>query len=212
MSPMIAVTLCALFVTGLLYAEQRENAGLKRLFKPAASLAFIAAGIAAGAMDTPFGQWILAGLILCALGDVLLIPASQKTFLAGMGAFAAGHAAYIGAFLTGGAVFGAPAIIALLAGALLAVWLVMRLRRNLGSFLAPIVIYSAIISVMTAASLAHWTAAPSPDSVRLAIAAAAFAVSDVSVAEDRFGKASFINRLWGLPLYYGAQCLFAISV
>ena len=49
-------------------------------------------------------------------------------------------------------------------------------------------------------------------SARLALAAAGFALSDVSVARDRFGRESFLNRLWGLPLYYGAQCLFAVSV
>jgi hypothetical protein len=42
-------------------------------------------------------------------------------------------------------------------------------------------------------------------------AAVAFYLSDVSVARDRFVAPGFDNRIWGLPLYYGAQLLFALS-
>jgi hypothetical protein len=43
-----------------------------------------------------------------------------------------------------------------------------------------------------------------------AIGAIAFAASDLSVARDRFVKPSFVNVLWGLPVYYGAQIIIAI--
>jgi hypothetical protein len=39
----------------------------------------------------------------------------------------------------------------------------------------------------------------------------AFAASDVSVARDRFVREDFLNRAWGLPLYYGGQLLIALS-
>jgi hypothetical protein len=42
-------------------------------------------------------------------------------------------------------------------------------------------------------------------------AAVAFYISDVSVARDRFVAPGFGNRIWGLPLYYAAQLLFALS-
>ena len=42
-------------------------------------------------------------------------------------------------------------------------------------------------------------------------AAVAFYLSDVSVARDRFVAPGFGNRIWGLPLYYAAQLLFALS-
>ena len=41
-------------------------------------------------------------------------------------------------------------------------------------------------------------------------AAVAFYLSDVSVARDRFVAPGFGNRIWGLPLYYAAQLLFAL--
>lgn len=212
MSPTFFLALCAAFVAVLLYAEQGDRESLKRVFKPAASLAFILAGLAAGALQSSFGQAVLAGLALCALGDILLIPKSGGSFLAGMGAFAAGHVAYIAAFLIGGVALGVPALLAALAAASLGGGLAIWLWRDLGKFRGPVVGYSIIIGFMAAASIAHWAFEPSQSSLQLAVAAAGFAISDIAVARDRFRKTEFLNRLWGLPLYYAAQCLFAISV
>lgn len=209
---MVFVGLCGALVGGLLYAERRESVRLKSVFKPAASLAFILAGIAAGAPDSAFGRAILAGLVLCAAGDVLLIARAPRSFLAGMGAFAAGHAAYVAAFLIGGVAVTPAAIGAALAAAVFAIGLLAWLWRDLKAFRGPVIFYSLIISVMVAASVGHWSAAPSRESAQLALAAAGFAVSDLSVARDQFRARAFFNRLWGLPLYYASQCLFAISV
>ena len=38
-----------------------------------------------------------------------------------------------------------------------------------------------------------------------------FYLSDLAVARDRFVSPGFANALWGLPLYYVAQLLFAYS-
>jgi len=46
----------------------------------------------------------------------------------------------------------------------------------------------------------------------LAIAALMFAASDVSVARNRFVARKIVNKVWGLPLYYAAQLLFATSI
>lgn len=208
----VLIAVCAGSVGGLLFAEARDAPMLKRIFKPAASIAFVLLALASGAMQSPFGLAILGGLVLCAIGDILLIPKGAATFLAGMGAFAAGHAAYIGAFAVGGVEF---SLAALAGGAVVAaagMILVSTLWRTLGSFRAPVIAYTVIIAVMVAAAMAHFTAAPGPEAGILVAAAAGFAVSDISVALDRFGKAAFINRLWGLPLYYAAQILFALSV
>jgi hypothetical protein len=42
--------------------------------------------------------------------------------------------------------------------------------------------------------------------------ALSFYVSDVFVARQRFIKTEFLNRLVGLPLYYGGQFMLAFSV
>jgi len=212
MSPTIFVSLCAAAVAGLLFAEHSDRAFLKRVFKPAASAFFILAGLAAGALETPSGQAILAGLAFCALGDVLLLPKTENTFLAGMGAFGVGHGAYFVSFLTGGAVLSPEAVAAFVSTAALSIGLIFALRSGLGAMLTPVTVYALVISIMVAGGVAHWSSARTVDSAALAVAAAGFALSDVSVARDRFGGGGFINRAWGLPLYYAAQCLFAVSV
>jgi uncharacterized membrane protein YhhN len=73
---------------------------------------------------------------------------------------------------------------------------------------APVAAYIVVISVMVAGSVG----AAAGDAPALVVpAAAAFYVSDVFVARDRFAAPGFINRLLGLPLYYSAQVLFALS-
>jgi uncharacterized membrane protein YhhN len=73
---------------------------------------------------------------------------------------------------------------------------------------APVTAYVSVISMMVAAAIG--THATSPAFPLLA-GAIAFCVSDVSVARDRFVEPSFVNRAWGLPLYYVAQLLLAAS-
>jgi uncharacterized membrane protein YhhN len=212
MNPMIFVILCFVCVAGLVSAERKDRDDLRRLFKPAASICFVLAGVAAGGLGGGFGQTIVTGLVYCAIGDILLVPKSGRWFLAGMTAFALGHAAYIAAFLTGGYLVTPAVTGGALAAAAFSGGLVLWLWRDLGRFRLPVIGYSIIISAMVAASIAHWAAHPSPASATLILAAAGFALSDLSVARDRFRKPEFINRLWGLPLYYAAQCLFAVSI
>lgn len=212
MTPIFFVFVCALAVIGLLLAERRENARLRGIFKPAASLAFVLAAVAAGALESAMGTMLLAGLILSALGDLFLIPRSDRLFLAGMAAFGLGHLAYSSAFVIGGFVFGYEGAIA--AGVTLAAGLFFLgpLRRTMGNLSGPVAIYALVISAMVGLSAGHFIAAGSPENLRLAAGAAAFAASDLAVARDRFLKRDFINRAWGLPLYYGAQCLIATAV
>jgi hypothetical protein len=44
------------------------------------------------------------------------------------------------------------------------------------------------------------------------LGAVMFYASDLSVARDRFVKRGFLNRVWGLPLYYAAQLVLASTV
>ncbi len=47
---------------------------------------------------------------------------------------------------------------------------------------------------------------------RIIGAAVMFYFSDLAVARDRFVEPGPVNRLWGLPLYYAAQFVFAATV
>lgn len=198
---------CALAVAGLLWAELRESRRGLWLTKPVASLAFIWAGVAAGALDSTYGQWVLAGLVLCLIGDVLLIPLGrQAVFRAGVFAFLLGHVAYSAAFVTqpldgfglaGGAIVLSVVVLGVLR------WLAASLPADMAW---PVRIYMIVIGVMSTLACGV-SAAGGPWAV--AVGALAFTASDVSVARDRFVRHDFLNRAWGLPLYYGAQLLIA---
>ena len=72
----------------------------------------------------------------------------------------------------------------------------------------PVRVYMVVIAAMVAAAVG--TSAASGD-LRIAAGAIAFAVSDLSVARDRFVRPSFTNVAWGLPLYYVAQVVLAFA-
>ncbi len=197
-----AITLLALLV---LLVGERGNETLRNLAKPVASAGFLGVGFTAGALDTTYGSWIFLGLALGAVGDVLLLGASRTAFVGGLVAFLLGHVAYVVAFGILGsdarATLVAAGIVAVI-GALVFVWLRPHLEHEM---VAAVAAYILVISVML--SVAIGTGVP-----LVIVAAGAFYLSDLSVARDRFVAAGFVNRVWGLPLYYGAQLLLAWSV
>lgn len=208
MSP-IPYVVCAVAVAGLLVAEYRGSRPGLWITKPVASLAFIWAGLEAGALESSYGLWILLGLVLCLAGDVLLIPHDRPAvFRAGVFAFLAGHIAYSIAFLGRpldpiGLAAGAVLLAVVVGGVLL--WLGRSLPAEM---VWPVRVYMVVIGVMSTLACGV-TAAGGPWAI--AGGALAFTASDVSVARDRFVERGFVNRAWGLPLYYASQLLIASS-
>lgn len=205
----LSIVACALAAGALLVAERRESQAGKWLTKPIASFAFIGVALASGASVTGYGQLILLGLVLCLLGDVLLIPEDRPgVFRLGVFAFLCGHVAFAAAFLTqplDGRWLGTAAVV--LALVLWRVW------RWLGPHLpadmrVPVQAYFAVIASMTALACAVTGAGGTP---LVALGAIAFTASDIAVARDRFVRHGFTNRAWGLPLYYFAQVLLALT-
>ena len=92
--------LCAaVAVTALVASDCFDYRPGRYLGKPIAALAFVWMAISLGAPDTPYGSWLLAGLLCCLAGDLLLMPDSERCFLAGLVAFLCGHLLYGAAFL-----------------------------------------------------------------------------------------------------------------
>lgn len=203
------VVVCAVAVAGLLVAEYRDWRGGMWLTKPLASAAFIWLGLAAGALDSGYGRLVLLALVLCLLGDILLIPRDRpKVFRAGVFAFLLGHVAYGAAFLSrplapGGLLIGAIVLGVVIAAVLR--WLGKSLPADM---VVAVRTYMLVIGVMSALACGV-TAAGGPWAV--AVGALAFTASDISVARDRFVRHQFVNRAWGLPLYYAAQLLLATT-
>jgi uncharacterized membrane protein YhhN len=202
----VAAACTALAVLLLLIAERAGSRVGVWLSKPAASLGFVAVAWLSPHSGA-YPAWMRAALIACALGDLLLIPAGTgPLFLAGTAVFALGHAGYAAAFWTRGPVLWLSALGA--AGMLVAARATLRW---LGPHLLPPLAaavrgYIAVIAIMVALALG---AAAATGDVRIAAGALAFALSDLSVARDRFVRPGFDNLLWGLPLYYAAQLTLA---
>ena len=209
MAGWVPYVVCAVAVAGLLVAEQRGSRAGLWLTKPVASLAFLWVTLAAGALESTYGRWVLLGLALCLAGDLLLIPQERKAaFRAGVFAFLAGHVAFSVAFLglpidpSGLAV---AAVVLTLALAAVLRWLSPSVTADM---VLPVRAYMLVIGIMSALACGV-TAAGGPWQV--AVGALAFTASDVSVARDRFVRHEFLNRAWGLPLYYAAQLLIATT-
>lgn len=204
---MLPVLVCAAAVGGCLLAESRQQTRALWLAKPLASAAFLWAALAWGALGSGFGRWLLAGLALCALGDVLLIPRVSRTALrAGMLAFGLGHGCFAAGFASRGfdprtGLLGAAAAAALVASA----WRWLRPHLAADDRRAVPLYLAVIGGMLTSASGAAGRGAAGA-----AVAGAwLFAASDLAVAQDRFVARSFGSTLWGLPAYYAAQLLIA---
>jgi len=102
------------------------------------------------------------------------------------------------------------AVVALIVSGAVFFWL----RLHLGAMLIPVAAYIIVISVMVigAGTVLGDTGVDSTGRLAVLIGAVCFYVSDLFVARDRFLESQFVNRLIGLPLYYGGQFVLAFSV
>jgi uncharacterized membrane protein YhhN len=201
---MIWLGLTVAALTGLLFAERSESRTWIRRLKPLASVGFLGWAVHNGAFESAYGRAIFAGLVLSWFGDVFLMSKRSAWFLAGLVAFLAAHVAYIVAFAGLNPTWGRVAVGGVVLGAV--AWRVRRwLRPNLPEGMKrPVDGYVVVITTMVAMAYGAWS---SGASTVMLLGAIAFYLSDLSVARERFVASGFINRLWGLPMYYLAQLL-----
>ncbi len=202
-----AVLFTALFVAALVGSEVAGSPAL-RWFKMLASTGFIAVALSVGALSDPYGGIVLVALALSWLGDLLLTFASRRAFLGGLVAFLLGHVAYSVAFGSLGVdpVAGAVAAVTV---AIIAVFVWRWLAPHVGSMAAPVVAYVVVISVMVVLAFGSFG---NGSTWLIPVGATLFFVSDLFVARNQFVAPATANRVWGLPLYYLAQILLALSV
>lgn len=194
-------------VVSLVRAIRVGDRALEVVSKATASACFVALGLARWQAGDGFGTWLVAGLLLCAAGDLCLLD--DRSFTAGLLAFLLGHLAYLGAFTTALPPSAWPLpilIVVVAAGGAAALWLWPHLGRRR----VPVLAYIVAISLMAWGGLA--TAAAGALPVRAAVGAVLFYLSDLAVARQRFVWPEFVNRALGLPLYYLGQLLLALSI
>ncbi|HOI73721.1 MAG TPA: lysoplasmalogenase [Syntrophales bacterium] len=210
----IAVLLlpATVLLVSLLHFRKRESLRGVLLTKSALSALFVLAALSGPHGNPRYFALVLAGLLFCMAGDVFLVSASRRLFLAGLLAFLTGHVLYSAAFFT----MAAPGLATVIAAAVCLpsggaffLWL----RPRLGKMALPVAAYIAVISVMVAgaSTLAGESELPVDGRVLALTGAVLFYLSDVFVARQRFVKPEFLNRLIGLPLYYAGQFLIAFS-
>jgi uncharacterized membrane protein YhhN len=205
----VALVLATASLVVALVSLERTGMAWRLPVKALASTGFVAVALATGALDTLYGQWVLVGLCLAWVGDVLLALPGRRAFLGGLVAFLLGHVGYVIAFGVRG--FGSVVVgVAAMGVAVTAVVVWRWLRPHLdAAMVGPVAAYVVVISMMVVAAFA--TAGSDLD-VRIVAGAVLFHLSDLFVARQRFVAPGAVNRVVGLPMYYAAQILVALSV
>jgi uncharacterized membrane protein YhhN len=209
---LLIVILALTLLCGLLYFEKGENQTGRLLTKTPLSALFIIAALMQPHPLASFFYFMLIGLIFCMAGDICLVFPQKAMFLTGLVAFLVGHIGYTIAFFHTAAIHQLAWIgflVVLLAGG----WIYFWLKPHLGSMKRPVLLYIIFISLMVGGA---WTVigdANLSKSGRILVFAGAvlFYFSDLFVARQRFIKKAYLNRFFGLPLYYLGQYLLAFS-
>ncbi|MDH4011061.1 MAG: lysoplasmalogenase [Desulfobacterales bacterium] len=209
---LVAVFAAGLLV-GLLSCEKKELQKAKLAVKTTLSALFIFAAVVQFHPIPLYYRFLLIGMIFCLGGDVFLALPGKKMFLFGLVSFLLGHVFYAAAFFyTAG--FNQWAGIGLAISALAGAGVFLWLRPHLGSMKIPVIFYILVISAMVVGAWSIIGAGQLKPEGRMAAfgGALGFYVSDIFVARQRFLKTDFVNRLIGLPLYYGGQFMLAFSI
>jgi len=209
---LVAVFAAGLLV-GLLSCEKKELQKAKLAVKTTLSALFIFAAVVQFHPIPLYYRFLLIGMIFCLGGDVFLALPGKKMFLFGLVSFLLGHVFYAAAFFyTAG--FNQWAGIGLAISALAGAGVFLWLWPHLGSMKIPVIFYILVISAMVVGAWSIIGAGQLKPEGRMAAfgGALGFYVSDIFVARQRFLKTDFVNRLIGLPLYYGGQFMLAFSI
>ncbi len=209
---LLIVILALILLCGLLYFEKGENQTGRLLTKTPLSTLFIIAAMIQPHPLASFFYLMLIGLIFCMAGDICLVFPQKAMFLTGLFAFLVGHIWYAVAFFYTAAIHQL-AWIGFLVVLLTGGWIFFWLKPHLGSMKLPVLLYIIFISLMVCGA---WTVIGDANlsrSGRIFVFAGAvlFYFSDLFVARQRFVKKAYLNRLFGLPLYYAGQFLLAFS-
>lgn len=204
----------AVLAVGDWFAVRERFFRIEYVLKPLSMVALIAAAASAD-IAGEVKPWLLGALAFGLIGDIALMLSPQESgrvdgaFLGGVGAFLAGHVAFVVAFGR----YGLDAT-QLLAGALIVVVIaaftlpkvLLNLRRIGGDeLMAAVGVYALALGAM--ATLAVGTA-----SILTAVGGVLFLVSDTILARDRFVKPVRHAPLLIIVTYHLAQFLLVLGL
>lgn len=192
------------------------------ILKGTASLIFVALGILSMqlAKNQSFAKLVVTGLILGALGDILLNlrfcfeKIGQKIFLIGILAFFSGHILYLSALIP----FCSNLFIYILCGAVVAAlllwWIFSKVGKIKKSFKIFGIVYIGAIAIMNAVAIGWLITDPTSVTALLyVIGAVLFLASDVIMIFNTFGSTQKLSmRASNLILYYIGQLFIALCI
>jgi uncharacterized membrane protein YhhN len=203
----LAIVTIGAGLTSALLTSQSEP--WSRVFKILASSTMVAIVFTGNDTLDGYALFVVAALIASWAGDLALSFKGQQAFLAGLISFALAHVLYTMGFFARSSMdllsIGASGVVMAMTATAILRWLSPHVPDRLAS---PVSAYIAIISVMVVTSFGTSGTLIDP---RIPTAAVLFAISDVLVARQQFVEPGISNRIVGLPVYYAAQVLFAIT-
>jgi uncharacterized membrane protein YhhN len=208
------IVVAGALLSWLLHYECREGPrGLLVPVKTALSTLFVITVLIQPHPMTAYFRFILTGLLFCLAGDVFLALPQDRMFRLGLASFLVGHIFYSVAFFTT-AQLSAWTWCGTLIAVILSAGIYLWLKPRLGTMNTPVLAYIVVITIMVSGAWSLLGDALLAWAGRIMVFAGAccFYISDIFVARDRFVKKEALNRLIGLPLYYGGQFLLAFSV
>jgi uncharacterized membrane protein YhhN len=150
-------------------------------------------------------------------GDLALLRDGDRAFLAGLGAFAGAHLAYVHAFASDGDRLDAPLTPGVRAAAALLVTaaptMTFAAHRSSPGLAAPVAVYAALLAAMFGTASRLDTALDRTARRQVQAGAALFLVSDTLLATQRFLLHTHVRPLETVVMatYAGGQALIAVG-
>ena len=191
---------------------------LEYITKPAVMLAlFLWLWISVGLNGASL--WFGLGILLSLVGDVLLMISLDKLFLAGLVAFLLAHIAYVIGFNIPLPVFSMWGIVLAVMIGLGGTRVIRRIlaplaARGQGRMRMPIIVYSAVISLMLLSAMMKlsditWDAGAS---VLVSVGAFLFYISDIILAWNKFVSPIQHGRIYNIAAYHLGQIALIAGV
>jgi uncharacterized membrane protein YhhN len=203
---LLALALAAAFFDWV--AVHQEQKVLEYACKPATLVLLIGCALVLNPDDDAVRAWFVAALVLCLLGDVLLML-PQDLFVFGLASFLLGHIAYIvGMHVDGvdGARFLVGIVIVMVVLAVIGTRILRALRVGPEPGLAgPVVAYMFVISAMVASAIG----VGHPMGI---LGASSFYVSDALIAWNRFIGETRHGRVAIMVTYHLGQVGLVLSL
>lgn len=180
--------------------------------KPLATVCCIAIALSATPpVSQRYRAGIATGLVLGLAGDILLMLPGPGHFAMGLGAFLAGHLAYLAALTDGARLFARlrPVIGFAIAGGALCVVLLPRVGPSLRLAVA---VYAVVLCSMAAQARVRALVVRAPGARLAAAGATLFVVSDAALSINRFVAPIPWSAVAILSTYWMAQWALATSV